>query len=830
VIQLIVAIFAIGLCVAIAQNTWKYGLKLAGIVAAGALAVVAGIPALLGIFAEKTLDQRGLRRSAARWLTWGIWFFCLAAIIGGIPHIRGGQFEAYKYCVPAVLFVAMLVQRGKRVKDQALSEPIPLFDEKDRQFFKFYFGCFFMTVAAVCTETTYFWNDWPVSWIYVALCSMAQGWIVWQEVAQQNYLRQIHFKMESLDILNASEYVRALKAANDLDEEDIDSIYLGILVKFLTSGDLVEIQLNGCNWIFNSNWHRSQTERLDNTLRRDFRHHVDNTRKLLESTLNIPAFTCDTYMESHLDFGEIFEFPDGKHFVHYAHASNVRRCVSCGASFEKSDGAGSNGEWCCSDTCRQTEKDCENIRDAAREQFLAKAAASGFVVMEGAAAWRSGHKIFADGSKTGHGFAAERANNIADRLRGENASVLGDNNAANGPDRVVKGREIQSKYCATGARSVGHMFDNGTGKSGNYKYFDKNGRPMPVEVPKDQYAKAVETMENKIREGKIPGLENLDENQCHEEAKKLVIKGSVTYQQAVNITKFCTIESLTYDALEGAVIGSGAAGISFTITALVFYLNTKDVNAALRAGVVQAGKTFLKSATVYVIVQQSHRLAGVQRLVGLVDAKTFSPSMREFLAKGFGTSETGVSRALHGTIVTSVVVITVSTGPDLLKLVRGRVSQGQFLKNLTVTTAGVGGGVAGAVVGGAVGSSAGPVGTVLGQFFGGMLGGVVAAKVSKTIADSMIEEDRIKIMEVIYIQIEHWAKMFMLTAEELENLSANLAKAITQSLIEKIHGASNRRAAANAVVKPIVISIVKQRPTISYDMDDVIDACAEMAA
>ena len=43
----------------------------------------------------------------------------------------------------------MLVQRGKRVKDQALSEPIPLFDEKDRQFFKFYFGCFFMTVVAV---------------------------------------------------------------------------------------------------------------------------------------------------------------------------------------------------------------------------------------------------------------------------------------------------------------------------------------------------------------------------------------------------------------------------------------------------------------------------------------------------------------------------------------------------------------------------------------------------------------------------------------------------------------------------------------------------------
>jgi len=70
----------------------------------------------------------------------------------------------------------------------------------------------------------------------------------------------------------------------------------------------------------------------------------------------------------------------------------------------------------------------------------------------------------------------------------------------------------------------------------------------------------------------------------------------------------------------------------------------------------------------------------------------------------------------------------------------------------------------------------------------------------------------------------------VLTAEELESLSANLAKVISQSLVEEIHGAPNRRAAANAVVKPIVVSLVKQRPAISYDMDDVIEACAELAA
>ena len=393
-IQIILVIFAIGLCVVIAQNAWKYGVKLAGIMAAGALAFVAGIPALLGIFTEKMLGEMRLRRSAAIMLAWGVWLFCLVAFFGGIPHIRGDHFEAYKYCLPAILFVVMLFSRGDRVRHQALSEPIPLFDEKERQFFTFYFGCFFMTMVAVCTETTYVWHAWRLSWIYVALGSMAQGWIIWQEVLQQKYLRQIHSTMESLEILNASHYLRSLKAANDLDDDDIDAIYLGVSVKFLKSGHIVEVELNGYTWIFNSSWHQSRTDRLDYLLRQDFRHHADNMRKHLESALKIPGCACDGYIESYLNFGEVFEFNDGKYFIHYANASKVNRCCSCGIASERASDNHLNGEWYCSDACRKTENDCEIIRKATHEQFLADAATSGFVVMAGAEAWRIGQRIF----------------------------------------------------------------------------------------------------------------------------------------------------------------------------------------------------------------------------------------------------------------------------------------------------------------------------------------------------------------------------------------------------------------------------------------------------
>ncbi|HCQ7632095.1 TPA: hypothetical protein ACG5UY_005142, partial [Escherichia coli] len=120
-----------------------------------------------------------------------------------------------------------------------------------------------------------------------------------------------------------------------------------------------------------------------------------------------------------------------------------------------------------------------------------------------------------------------------DRVRLKNARILGDNNARNGADRLVSGTEIQTKYCSTAARSVGAAFD---GQNGQYRYMGNNG-PMQLEVPRDQYAGAVETMRNKIREGKVPGVTD------PAEASRLIRRGHLTYTQARNITRFGTIES-----------------------------------------------------------------------------------------------------------------------------------------------------------------------------------------------------------------------------------------------------------------------------------------------
>ena len=44
-------------------------------------------------------------------------------------------------------------------------------------------------------------------------------------------------------------------------------------------------------------------------------------------------------------------------------------------------------------------------------------------------------------ARQGHGFAAEVGNNLIDKIKGNNASVVGNNNKKDGEDRKIIGRD-----------------------------------------------------------------------------------------------------------------------------------------------------------------------------------------------------------------------------------------------------------------------------------------------------------------------------------------------------------------------------------------------------
>ena len=51
---------------------------------------------------------------------------------------------------------------------------------------------------------------------------------------------------------------------------------------------------------------------------------------------------------------------------------------------------------------------------------------------------------------------------------------------------------------------------------------------MQIEVPADKYDDAVKAMQDRIDKGQVPGVKD---------AKEIVRKGNVTYEQAKNIAK-----------------------------------------------------------------------------------------------------------------------------------------------------------------------------------------------------------------------------------------------------------------------------------------------------
>lgn len=210
-------------------------------------------------------------------------------------------------------------------------------------------------------------------------------------------------------------------------------------------------------------------------------------------------------------------------------------------------------------------------------------------------------------ARQGHGYAAEQGNDLIDKINLRDARILGNDNKKWGPDRLVDGKRIQTKYCENARASVDAAFEKG---SGLYKYTLENGKPMQLEVPNEQYEEAVRIMEKRIAEGKVPHTKN------PKDAKKLVRKGNVTYNQAKAIAKAGTVESLVFDAAHGAVIGMSAAGISATITFAKALWDGQDteiaVEVAMYEGIKMGGMAFASS----VLAAQLTRTPFNQMLMG----------------------------------------------------------------------------------------------------------------------------------------------------------------------------------------------------------------------
>lgn len=420
----------------------------------------------------------------------------------------------------------------------------------------------------------------------------------------------------------------------------------------------------------------------------------------------------------------------------------------------------------------------------------------------------------------GHGFAAEKANHLKDVFQGKDAKIVGGDNAKNGADRLVDGQYIQTKYCNSGSKCISECFENG-----EFRYVNQDGTLMQIEVPSDMYESAVKAMENRIEKGQVPGISD------PKEARNLIKKGGFTYEQAKNIAKAGTVESITYDAANGIVLSAKAMGITAAISFALSLWNGKDARESMEIacyeGIKVGGAAFISS----IMIAQVGRTGIEQGLRATTDwmVKQLGPKASAWLVNGlrggnssiFGASAmSNLSKLLRGNIVGVVVITLTVSSFDAVNLFRGRCSGKQFLKGLAINAAGVAGGTGGAVYGAAAGSAVLPgVGTFIGALVGGVAASIAASKVAKSGLDSIIEDDAKKMLEITEKVFGKLAPDYLLTQDEVNKILDAFKNSDVSKTFADMHASKNRGAFIEKVWVELIHNQVKKREKIELPSD-----------
>jgi hypothetical protein len=425
----------------------------------------------------------------------------------------------------------------------------------------------------------------------------------------------------------------------------------------------------------------------------------------------------------------------------------------------------------------------------------------------------------------GHGIAAEKANNLIDKALFKDAHILGDDNAKDGADRLVNGEYIQTKYCKTGGKSIGECFEKG-----KFRYV-QDGKPMQIEVPKDQYESALQSMRDRIKRGEMQNAGITDPN----DAEKIVKKGQITYKTAQRIAKAGTIEGITYDAAQGAITGLTTFGISATLSFAQSIWRGEDANEALTNALKDGSSIFGKHMMQHIVTKQIGRTAVERSLRPATDyvvknvlgSKTSAQIVNTFFRTAGQSQIHGaaamnhLSKLMRGNLVVMAISTVVLSSGSILDIINGKISGSQLFKNIGTTGGGVGGAAIGATLGSAV--------PVVGTFIGGMVGGIIGGKVSKKALDKVIDDDAVHTIEVLKEHFMESVEELQLDRDELNFIADKIfePKGLPKRL-KNIYAASSSKEYIEDWMDPYINAILKARPRIN-SIDDIVHSQQELS-
>lgn len=437
----------------------------------------------------------------------------------------------------------------------------------------------------------------------------------------------------------------------------------------------------------------------------------------------------------------------------------------------------------------------------------------------------------ADQTKTGHGIYAEEAGAILDKLAGEQSTVVGRDNAKNGPDKIVDSSPIQCKYCKQAYNSVDACFKKNpqTGTK-SFRYYDLNGNAMKVEVPADQYAQAIEYMKTRISDGQVPGV--TDPNAAYD----IIRKGKLTYNQALNLAKAGTIESITFDAYTGAVNCLSVFGISAVVSFAQTYWVTRDYKKAAKSAIFTGVQVYGMSFAGSIIASQLSRTGLASALNPL--ATEISPQMAQEIINAFRTlagkkaiygaaAQKSFAKFLGSTAITQGVMFIVFSVPDTFKVFDGKISGSQYLKNMTSLFASFTGSIvtttaAGALIGKTLGEKVDKkVGAAIGMG-AGLIGGAVCGAAAKGIGNLIHEDDAVITARLFNGILLNQFMDNMLTSEEQDAVIKALDddKKQLRKLQQDLRKSDSQEADVIKYLEPKIKAAIDGRSSIGVDAEN----------
>ena len=335
---------------------------------------------------------------------------------------------------------------------------------------------------------------------------------------------------------------------------------------------------------------------------------------------------------------------------------------------------------------------------------------------------------------------------------------------------------------------------------------------MLLEVPKDQYEKAVEFMAKRIEKGQVEGVTDPSE------AANIVKKGPLTYEQSVNITKYGKIDSLVYDAVNGCVVAKNAMGITFTLDFVINTINGESLGNSLKSATLSSIRAGAFTGLIYVASSQLIKKGAPSIFVPAASGLTnlLGEQARQILMDLYGGGQKATAGAvqtlLEQQMLVQAVTLVVLSVPDVIDLFNGRISASQLAINLGTIFGGVAGIQVGSVAGGALGSLAVPgAGTTIGAIAGGTAGGIAGSWGASTLLSTVFEKDAEMMVDILTKQFQIKSEEYVISQEEADSITTKLQASLNDDVLKDMFQSKNRKKFANKLLTPLFEETLKER-------------------